>query len=84
LGAGAASTSGIGRARGTTGMSASPNGNKLYPLLEGTLWDGEQFESVDGKRYLRVLDLMLKSRRGQGAVGNTYWKTIKMPSAILI
>ena len=32
-------------------MAASPDGSKLYPLLEGALWDGEQFENVGGKRY---------------------------------
>ena len=43
-------------------MAISPDGSKLYPLLEGALWDGEQFENVDGKRYLRVLEFDAKQQ----------------------
>ncbi len=43
-------------------MTISPDGSKLYPLLEGALWDGEQFENVDGKRYLRVLEFDTKQQ----------------------
>lgn len=65
-------------------MAVSPDGSKLYPMLEGALWDGEKFENIDGKRYLRVLEFDVKIRHGQGAVGNMCWKITRMPLAILI
>ncbi len=62
-------------------MAASPDGSKLYPLLEGALWDGEQFENVGGKRYLRVLEFDVKQQAGPAAAGSTCWKTTRTPSA---
>lgn len=52
----------VARSKGFEGMAASPDGSKLYPLLEGALWDGEQFENVGGKRYLRVLEFDVKQQ----------------------
>lgn len=52
-------------------MAASPDGSKLYPLLEGALWDGEQFENVGGKRYLRVLEFDVKQQARPAAAGST-------------
>ncbi len=65
-------------------MAISPDGSKLYPLLEGALWDGEQFENVDGKRYLRVLEFDAKQQAGLVAAGSTCWKTTRTPSATSI
>lgn len=56
----------VSRSKGFEGMAASPDGSKLYPLLEGALWDGEQFENVDGKRYLRVLEFDVKQQQWTG------------------
>ncbi|WP_016677040.1 esterase-like activity of phytase family protein, partial [Yersinia pestis] len=44
----------------------SPDGSKLYPMLEGALWDGEKFENIDGKRYLRVLEFDVKNQAWTG------------------
>jgi len=46
------------RSKGYEGMAASPDGSKLYALLEGPLWkETEQaYEQVDGKEALRVLE----------------------------
>ncbi len=55
--AGAFSTP-VRRSRGYEGMAASKDGQFLYPLLEGPLWDeaGKQWENKDGREYLRVLE----------------------------
>ncbi|AJK20431.1 esterase-like activity of phytase family protein [Yersinia pestis] len=47
-------------------MAVSPDGSKLYPMLEGALWDGEKFENIDGKRYLRVLEFDVKNQAWTG------------------
>ena len=48
----------VRRSRGYEGMAASRDGQFLYPLLEGPLWDeaGKQWENKDGREYLRVLE----------------------------
>jgi hypothetical protein len=56
----------VARSKGFEGMAVSPDGSKLYPLLEGALWDGEQFENVAGKRYLRVLEFDVKQQAWTG------------------
>jgi hypothetical protein len=48
----------VRRSKGFEGMAASPDGSKLYPLLEGPLWveaTGD-FEAKEGTRYLRILE----------------------------
>ncbi len=46
------------RSRGYEGMAASPDGQFLYPLLEGPLWNPEEkkWEHKDGREYLRILE----------------------------
>ena len=46
------------RSRGYEGMAASPDGQFLYPLLEGPLWnaDEKKWEHKDGREYLRILE----------------------------
>ena len=46
------------RSRGYEGMAASPDGQFLYPLLEGPLWnaDEKKWEQKDGREYLRILE----------------------------
>ena len=48
----------VKRSKGFEGMAASPDGSKLYALLEGPLWqeDAKAYEAVDGKTALRVLE----------------------------
>lgn len=56
----------VARSKGFEGMAASPDGSLLYPLLEGAIWDGEQYENIDGKRYLRVLEFDVKKQDWTG------------------
>lgn len=51
-------TTPVRRSRGYEGMAASKNGQFLYPLLEGPLWNeaAKQWEHKDGREYLRVLE----------------------------
>lgn len=48
----------IRRSRGYEGMAASKDGQYLYPLLEGPLWDeaSKQWENRDGREYLRIME----------------------------
>ena len=48
----------VRRSRGFEGMAQSPDGSKLYPLLEGPLWSeaANAPESKDGKTFLRILE----------------------------
>ena len=55
--AGAFSTP-VRRSRGYEGMAASKDGQYLYPLLEGPLWNEaeKKWESQEGREYLRILE----------------------------
>jgi len=48
----------VRRSRGYEGMAASKDGQFLYPLLEGPLWNeaDKKWETKDGREYLRVLE----------------------------
>ncbi len=48
----------VRRSRGYEGMAASPDGKKLYPLMEGPLWSeaANGWEARDGRQYLRILE----------------------------
>ncbi|WP_150429584.1 esterase-like activity of phytase family protein [Dechloromonas sp. CZR5] len=48
----------VRRSRGYEGMAASKDGQFLYPLLEGPLWnaDDKKWEQKDGRDYLRILE----------------------------
>lgn len=55
------------RSRGYEGFAASPDGETLYPLLEGPLWRDGQFEqTADGRTALRILEMKAKSREWTG------------------
>ncbi|WP_243728748.1 esterase-like activity of phytase family protein [Mesocricetibacter intestinalis] len=60
------------RSKGFEGMAASKDGKKLYPLLEGSLWDTEQqvYENDKGKNYLRILEFDLDTEQWSG----NFWK----------
>ncbi|MFP8777368.1 esterase-like activity of phytase family protein [Hydrogenophaga sp. RWCD_12] len=62
------------RSKGYEGMASSPDGSKLYALLEGALWDdaSKAYETVDGKQYLRVLEFDVKTERWTGR----HWKYV--------
>ena len=56
------------RSKGFEGMAASPDGSKLYPLLEGALWDADkaQYEQHDGKSALRIFEFDVKDEKYTG------------------
>ena len=62
------------RSKGYEGMASSPDGSKLYALLDGALWDdaAKAYETVDGKQYLRVLEFDVKTERWTGR----HWKYV--------
>lgn len=64
----------VRRSKGFEGMAASKDGSKLYPLLEGPLWDeqAKAFEAVDGRQYLRVLEFDVAT----GTWTGRHWKYV--------
>lgn len=48
----------VRRSRGFEGMAAAKDGSKLYPLLEGPLWNAEEkkWEQKGDREYLRILE----------------------------
>lgn len=62
----------VRRSKGFEGMAASPDGRKLYPLLEGALWDAQAgaYESVHGITYLRALEFDVQKQQWTGR----HWK----------
>jgi len=64
----------VRRSKGFEGMAASSDGSKLYPLLEGALWDevSNAPETLDGKQFLRVLEFDVKTETWTGR----HWKYV--------
>lgn len=64
----------VRRSKGFEGMASSPDGSKLYPLLEGAVWDEatKAPEAIDGKQYLRVLEFDVKTEKWTGR----HWKYV--------
>ncbi|MFT4191635.1 MAG: esterase-like activity of phytase family protein [Comamonas sp.] len=65
----------VKRSKGFEGMAASPDGSKLYALLEGPLWndDAKAYETVEGGRqYLRVLEFDVQAGQWTGR----HWKYV--------
>ncbi|RCW64431.1 esterase-like activity of phytase family protein [Pseudorhodoferax soli] len=62
----------VRRSKGFEGMAASPDGSKLYALLEGPLWNAaaKANETVDGKTALRVLEFDVQQKAWTGR----HWK----------
>ena len=62
------------RSKGYEGLASSPDGSKLYALLEGALWDeaAKAPEQLDGKQYLRVLEFDVASEKWTGR----HWKYV--------
>jgi hypothetical protein len=62
----------IRRSKGFEGMASSKDGLKLYPLLEGPVWNAstKTFENIDGKQYLRVLEFDIATEKWTGR----HWK----------
>jgi hypothetical protein len=64
----------VRRSKGFEGMAASKDGSKLYALLEGALWDADakDFETVQGKQTLRILEFDVREGRWTGR----HWKYV--------
>lgn len=64
----------VRRSKGFEGMASSPDGSKLYALLEGALWDeaARGYENEGGKPYLRVLEFDVRQQAWTGR----HWKYV--------
>lgn len=64
----------VRRSKGFEGMASSKDGRKLYPLLEGPVWNdaSKSFENIEGKQYLRVLEFDIASEKWTGR----HWKYV--------
>ncbi len=64
----------VRRSKGFEGMAVSPDGSKLYAMLEGPLWDigSKDWEKIDGREYLRVLEFDVLSEKWTGR----HWKYV--------
>jgi hypothetical protein len=62
------------RSKGYEGLASSPDGSKLYALLEGALWDeaAKAPEMLEGKQFLRVLEFDVKTEQWTGR----HWKYV--------
>ncbi|MGV6988710.1 esterase-like activity of phytase family protein [Testudinibacter sp. P80/BLE/0925] len=62
----------VKRSKGFEGMAAAPDGSKLYPLLEGALWNSaaNSYENDGGKEYLRILEFDTAKKAWTG----NFWK----------
>ncbi|SMB79045.1 Uncharacterized conserved protein [Pasteurella testudinis DSM 23072] len=62
----------VKRSKGFEGMAAAADGSKLYPLLEGVLWNAaaNNYENDGGKEYLRILEFDPQQKAWTG----NFWK----------
>ena len=58
----------VPRSKGFEGMASSPDGKKLYPMLEGAIWDKDKddYETVDGAHCLRILEFDVDKEEWSG------------------
>ncbi|PJG85509.1 esterase-like activity of phytase family protein [Conservatibacter flavescens] len=58
----------VKRSKGFEGMAASIDGSKLYPLLEGPLWDNtaNHYENNNNQEYLRILEFDIADKKWTG------------------
>ncbi len=72
----------IRRSRGYEGMASSPDGKKLYALLEGPIWDAatKDWEKLGGKEYLRVLEFDVATEKWTGR----HWKYVLEANGLAI
>jgi hypothetical protein len=72
----------LNRSRGYEGFAASPDGQFIYGLLEGALWNAEtkDLEKLDGRVVLRILEFSVADRKWTGR----HWKYVLEPGATAI
>ena len=70
------------RSKGYEGFAASKDGKFIYGMLEGPLWDADKkdWETVDGKTVLRVLEFSIADEKWTGR----HWKYVIEPGASAI
>ncbi len=69
----------VRRSRGFEGMAQSVDGTKLYPLIEGPIWDAEAGATetdAEGNAYLRLLEFDLAA---QDWTANSWRYTLEEP-----
>ncbi|MGF1503212.1 MAG: esterase-like activity of phytase family protein [Paracoccaceae bacterium] len=69
----------VRRSRGFEGMAQSVDGTKLYPLIEGPIWDaaaGATEIDADGNAYLRMLEFDIDANAW---TGNAWRYTLEDP-----
>lgn len=72
----------VRRSSGFEGMAASPDGTKLYAMLEGALWDAatKDTEKLNGREYLRVLEFDVATEKWTGR----HWKYVLEANGLAI
>lgn len=72
----------VRRSKGFEGMASSPDGTKLYALLEGALWDAatKDTEKLNGREYLRVLEFDVATEKWTGR----HWKYVLEANGLAI
>lgn len=62
----------VKRSKGFEGMASSPDKTKLYPLLEGSLWNEkqQQYDNENGKQFLLILEFDTTTKQWT----NNFWK----------
>ncbi len=72
----------IRRSRGYEGMASSPDGKKLYAMLEGPVWDAaaKDWEKLNGREYLRVLEFDVPTEKWTGR----HWKYVLEANGLAI
>jgi hypothetical protein len=72
----------VRRSRGYEGMASSPDGKKLYALLEGPIWDAatKDWEKLNGREYLRVLEFDVATEKWTGR----HWKYVLEANGLAI
>jgi hypothetical protein len=72
----------VRRSKGFEGMAASPDGKKLYAMLEGGIWDAatKDWEKIDGREYLRVLEFDVATEKWTGR----HWKYVLEANGLAI
>lgn len=72
----------IRRSRGFEGMASSPDGKKLYPMLEGPVWDAaaKDWGKLNGREYLRVLEFDVATEKWTGR----HWKYVLEANGLAI
>jgi len=73
----------VAASRGFEGVAISPDGSRLYALLEGPMWDADKKDwekTADGKEYLRILEFDVAGEKWTGR----HWKYVLEDNGLAI